>query len=55
MSGRDPDAPIPAGFQCDYAPRGQRACPAWRCDCFVATHPNDPFGLRSEDFNVGES
>ena len=52
MSGRDPDAPIPADFQCDYAEPGERACPAWRCDCFVATHPDDPFGLHPEDFSV---
>jgi hypothetical protein len=52
VSGRDPDAPIPEDFQCDYAEPGQRACPAWRCDCFVATHPDSPFDLHPEDFIV---
>jgi hypothetical protein len=52
MSGRDPNAVIPDGFQCPHAERGQRACPAWRCDCFVATHPEDPFGFHPEDFVV---
>lgn len=52
MSGRDPKAPIPTDFQCEYAERGQRACPAWRCDCFVATHPDSPFDLHPEDFTV---
>lgn len=52
MSGRDPDAPIPADFQCDYAPPGQQACPASICDCFVATHPDSPFELHPEDFLV---
>ena len=52
MSGRDPDAPIPADFQCDYAEPGQRACPAWRCDCFVAEYPDNPFGVHPEVYVV---
>ena len=52
MSGRDPTAPIPESFHCDYAEPGQRACPAWRCDCFVADYPDDPFGLHPEAYVV---
>lgn len=52
-AGRDPDAQIPEGFQCSYADPGERACPAWRCDCFVDQYPDDPFGLHPEAFVVG--
>lgn len=52
MSGRDPKAPIPAGFKCPYAEPGQRACHPAICDCFIATHPDDPFGLHPEAFVV---
>jgi hypothetical protein len=41
-----------AEFQCPYAPPGQRRCPEWICDCFIDTHPDDPFGLHPEDFLV---
>ena len=54
MSGRDPDAPIPEDFQCEYAPPGRQSCLPSICDCFVATHPEDPFGLHPEDFTVAE-
>jgi hypothetical protein len=40
-------------FQCPHAERGQDRCPAWRCDCFVDLHPDDPFGLHPEAFVVG--
>jgi len=52
MSGRDPDAPIPDGFRCEYADPGQRACPPSICDCFVDLYPEDPFGLHPEAFVV---
>ena len=52
MSGRDPDLPIPEDFHCDYAEPGQRACPAWRCDCFVGIDNDDPFGLHPELYVV---
>lgn len=39
-------------FHCDYADAGQDRCPEWRCDCFVATYPEDPFGLHPEAFLV---
>ena len=51
MSGRDPDVEIPDGFRCEYADPGERACPAWRCDCFVGVY-DDPFGLHPEAFVV---
>ena len=41
------------GFACEYADRGQTRCPAWRCDCFIETHPFDnPRGLHPEAFVV---
>lgn len=40
-------------FHCPHADPGQDRCPEWRCDCFIKTHPNDPFGLHPEDFIVG--
>lgn len=43
----------PKTFHCPYAPRGQDRCPQWRCDCFIETHPEDPFGMHPEDFVVG--
>lgn len=46
--------PVPEGFQCDYADRGERRCPEWRCDCFVDTYPDDPFGIHPEAFTVLE-
>lgn len=40
--------------RCEYAPTGQARCPEWRCDCFIESHPDDPFGLHPEDFHVAE-
>lgn len=40
-------------FQCPYAGPSRNRCPEWRCDCFIDTHPDDPFGLHPEDFIVG--
>lgn len=40
-------------FKCPFAPMGRTRCPEWRCDCFIETHPDDPFGLHPEDFIVG--
>jgi hypothetical protein len=42
-----------APFQCPYAPPGLARCPESICDCFIDTHPDDPFGLHPEDFIVG--
>jgi hypothetical protein len=42
-------------FHCDYAGPGRDRCPAWRCDCFVDTFPDDPFGLHPEAFVVGNA
>lgn len=39
-------------FHCPYAPKGRRRCPPAICDCFIDTHPDDPFGLHPEDFAV---
>lgn len=39
-------------FQCPWAEKGQARCPTWRCDCFIETHLDDPFGLHPEDFAV---
>lgn len=39
-------------FRCPYAPPGQNRCPESICDCFIDTHPDDPFGLHPEDFAV---
>lgn len=52
MSEQHPIAEKDAAFRCDYAEAGQSRCPAWRCDCFIATHPGDPFGLHPEAFIV---
>lgn len=41
------------GFACDYAERGETRCPEWRCDCFIATHPDSPMDLHPEAFIVG--
>lgn len=39
-------------FQCPYASFGARRCPPSICDCFIDTHPDDPFGLHPEAFIV---
>jgi len=39
-------------FHCPYANEGAKRCPAWRCDCFIETHPDSPFALHPEDFMV---
>jgi hypothetical protein len=41
-------------FTCPWAKRVQSRCPEWRCDCFINTHPDDPFGLHPEDCIVGK-
>lgn len=41
-----------AEFQCPHAPPGDKRCPPSICDCFIDTHPDDPFGLHPEDFAV---
>ena len=38
-------------FHCPWASFGNR-CPASICDCFIATHPDDPFGLHPDVFEV---
>lgn len=40
------------GFACGYADKGRTRCPAWRCDCFIATHPDSPMDLHPEVFTV---
>lgn len=58
-TGREPEQLPPwkcltcGGFACDYAERGQTRCPSWRCDCFIATHPDSPMDLHPEVFVVG--
>ncbi len=42
-----------APFHCDYADKGADRCPEWRCDCFIESYPDDPFGLHPEAFIVG--
>jgi hypothetical protein len=37
-------------FHCPYADEGKSRCDT--CDCFIDTHPDDPFGLHPEDFLV---
>lgn len=43
---------LPPDFTCPYAEPGQRRCPPSICDCFIDTHPDDPFGLHPDDFLV---
>ncbi|MGH3499835.1 MAG: hypothetical protein ACRDQA_02860 [Nocardioidaceae bacterium] len=39
-------------FWCPYAEKSERRCPEWRCDCFIDTYPDDPFGIHPEAFVV---
>lgn len=40
------------GYACEYANPGRTRCPAWRCDCFIATYPDTPRDLHPEAFVV---
>lgn len=40
------------GFACPYAGRGNTRCSSAICDCFIDTHPDSPFDLHPEDFQV---
>lgn len=57
-TGREPEQLAPwvcltcGGFACEYADSGTR-CPSWRCDCFIATHPDSPMDIHPEAFVVG--
>lgn len=48
----NPPATEGAEYVCEYAGPGRSRCPSWRCDCFVATHPDSPSDLHPEAFRV---
>ena len=57
-TGREPEQVPPwdclacGGYACEYADRGQKKCPAWRCDCFIDQFPDSPRDLHPEVFYV---